>query len=93
MLLIVNPQAPVAQKIADERFFDVSKVKEASFLNRTSRTPLRFLMRIFSKIPILALPDFIFLLILYQDNVLSQMVLELNRTNEIEEKKTDVYSH
>ena len=27
----VNPQALVAQKIADEVFFDVSKVKESSF--------------------------------------------------------------
>ena len=27
----LNPQAPVAQKIADEVVFDVSKVKESSF--------------------------------------------------------------
>ena len=42
---------------------------------RTSLTPLRFLMRIFWKIPILALPAFIFHWDLYQDHVLSQIVL------------------
>ena len=46
------------------------------FFNRTSLTPLlRFLMRIFWKIPLLALPDLIFQWVLYQDHVLSQMVL------------------
>ena len=45
-------------------------------------------MRIFWKIPILALPDFIFQWVLYQDHVLSQMVLLLIRTNGIEEEKT-----
>ena len=36
----VNPQTPVAQKIADEVVFRRSKVKESSFfLNRTSLTP------------------------------------------------------
>ena len=34
----VNPQAPVSQKIADEVVFDVSKVKETIFFNRTSLT-------------------------------------------------------
>ena len=34
-----NPQTPVALKIADEVVFDVCKVKESSFLNRTSLTP------------------------------------------------------
>ena len=32
LAVIVNPQAPVAQKIADEVVFDVSEVKESSFL-------------------------------------------------------------
>ena len=71
----INPQAPVAQKIADEVVFDVSKVKESSFLKSDLTDPLRFLMRIFWKIPIKALPDFIFQWVLYQDLVLSQMVL------------------
>ena len=31
--------------------------------------------------------------VLYQDHVLSQMVLYLIRTNEIKKKKNDVYSH
>ena len=31
ILSYFNPQAPVAQKIADEVVFDVSKVKESSF--------------------------------------------------------------
>ena len=44
-----NPHTPAAQKIADEVFFDVSKVTKSIFLYRT---PLRFLMRIFWKIPI-----------------------------------------
>ena len=35
--------------------FDVSKVKESSFLNWTSLTPLRFLMLIFWKISVKAL--------------------------------------
>ena len=34
-----NPQAPVAQKSADEVVFDISKVKESSSLNLTSLTP------------------------------------------------------
>ena len=79
----INPQAPVAQKIADE----------VASLNRTSLTPIRFWMRIFWKLPIKALPDFIFQWILYQDHILSQMVLWLIRTNEIEHKNNDVYSH
>ena len=45
-------------------------------------------MRIFWKIPIKALPDFIFQWVLYQDHLLSQTVLKLIRTNEIVEKKT-----
>ena len=78
---------PLREKLRMGWFFDVSKVEESSFFNRTSLTPLRFLMRIFWKIPIKALPDFIFKLVLYQHHVLSQMVLQLIQTNEIEEKK------
>ena len=43
----VNPHAPVAQKVADEVVSQRFKVKESNFFNRTSLTPLRFLMRIF----------------------------------------------
>ena len=50
---ILNPHTPVAQKVADEVVFDVSKVKESSFFNRTSLSP-------FWEIPILVLPAFIF---------------------------------
>ena len=31
ILIELNPHTPVPQKIADEVFFDVSKVKESSF--------------------------------------------------------------
>ena len=37
--LFLNPQAPFAQKLQMNWFFDVSKVKESIFLNRTSLTP------------------------------------------------------
>ena len=36
---LFNPQAPVAQKVSDVGFVDVSKVKKSSFFNRTSLTP------------------------------------------------------
>ena len=60
--LRVNPQAPVAQKVADEGVFRRFKGEGVEFFYRTSLTPfsLRFLMRIFWKIPIKALPAFIF---------------------------------
>ena len=45
-------------------------------------------MRIFGKIPIKVLPDFIFQWVLYQDHVLSQMVLKLIRTKRLERKIT-----
>ena len=49
----VNPQAPVAQKIADEVVFRCFQGEGVEFfLNRTWLTPLRFLMRIFWKIQI-----------------------------------------
>ena len=46
-------------------------------MNRISLAPLplTFSMRIFWKIPIKALQGFIFQLVLYQDHVLSQMVI------------------
>ena len=57
----VNPQAPVARKIADEVVFRRFQGEGFKFFfNRTSLTPIRFLMRIFWKIPILALLDFLF---------------------------------
>ena len=52
---------PLRRTLRIRYFCDVSKVKESSFfLNRTSLTLLRFLMRIFWKILIQALPAFIF---------------------------------
>ena len=72
----VTPQAPVAQKLWMRWFFDISKVKESSFFKSDlTDHPLRFLMRIFWKIPIQALPNFMFQWVLGQDHVLSQMVL------------------
>ena len=59
-LSIFNSQAPVAQKVADEVVFRRFQGEGVEFFNRTSLIPLRFLMRIFWKIPILALPAFIF---------------------------------
>ena len=50
--LTLNPQAPVAQKIADKVVFRHFQGEGVEFLNRTSLTPLRFLMRIFWKLPI-----------------------------------------
>ena len=50
-----NAQAPIAQKVVDKVVFRRFKGEEVEFfLNRTD-PPLRFLMRIFWKIPILAL--------------------------------------
>ena len=36
----INPHTPVAQKIADEVVFDVSKVKESSFFKSDLTNPL-----------------------------------------------------
>ena len=49
-----NPQAPVTQKVVDEVVFRRFQGEGVEFFfNRTSLTPLlRFLMRIFWKIPI-----------------------------------------
>ena len=71
----LNPQAPFAQKIAHEVVFRHFQGEGRLFLNRTSLTPMKSLMRIFWKLPISAFPDFIFQWVLYQDHVLSQMVL------------------
>ena len=50
-LSLINPQAPVAQKIADELVFRRFQGEEVEFfLNRTSLTLPQ--MRIFWKIPI-----------------------------------------
>ena len=35
----LNPQAPVAQKVANEVFFDVSEVKESSFFKSDLTDP------------------------------------------------------
>ena len=83
----INPHAPVAQKIADEVVFRRFRGEGSSFFKSDlTDSPLRFSMRIFWKIPISALLDFFFQLVLYQDHVLSQMVLKLIRTNDIEKK-------
>ena len=87
---MLNSHTPVAQNVADEVVFRRLHGEGVEFFfNRTSR----FLMRIFWKKTILVLPAVIFQWVSYQDHVLSQMVLWLIRTNEIEEKKNDVYSH
>ena len=52
-VLQFNPHTPVTQKVADEVVFRCLQGEGvAFFLNSTSMTPLRFLMRIFWKIPI-----------------------------------------
>ena len=48
-----KPHTLVAQKIADEVVFDVSRVKESIFLKSDlTDSPLRFLLRILWKIPV-----------------------------------------
>ena len=49
---LFNPRAPVAQKVADEVVFRRFRGEGVEFFYRTSLTPIRFLMRIFWKIPI-----------------------------------------
>ena len=66
---------PVAQKIADEVVFRRFQGEGAEFFKSDLTDPLRFFMRIFWKIPIHALPALILQRVLYQDHVLSQMVL------------------
>ena len=65
---------PLRRKVRMTWFFDISMVKESSFFKSDLTDPLRFSMRIFLKISIRALPDFIFQWVLYQDHILSQMV-------------------
>ena len=65
---------PLREKLWIRWFFDVSRVKESSFLNRISLTPSVFL-RFLRKISIWPVPDFIFQWVLYQDHVFSQIVL------------------
>ena len=79
---ILTLRHPLRRKLRRRWFFDISKVKESSFVKSDLTDPLRFLMRIFWKVPIQVLPDFIFQWVLYQDH-LSQMILQLIRTNEI----------
>ena len=43
---------PLCRKLRMRWFFDVSKVKESSFFKSDLTDPLRFLMRIFWKVPI-----------------------------------------
>ena len=38
-MIEINPQAPVAQKVADEVVFDVSEVKKPSFLKSDLTDP------------------------------------------------------
>ena len=48
----LNPQAPVAQKTADEVVFRHFQGEGVDFFKSDLTEPLRFLMRIFWKIPI-----------------------------------------
>ena len=76
--IVLTLTRPLRRKLQMRWFFDVSKVKESSFFFKSDLTdplPPHNLMRIFWKMPILALPDFIFEWVLYKDHVLSQMVL------------------
>ena len=59
MSKLVNPQAPVAQKVANEVVFRRFQGEGVEFF----ADPLRFLMSIFWKVPILALPALIFQLV------------------------------
>ena len=52
LVAFINPQAPVAQKIADEVVFRRFKGERAEFFFSDLTDPLRFLMRIFWKLPI-----------------------------------------
>ena len=48
----VNPQAPIAQKIADKVVFRRFQGAGVEFFKSDLTDPLRFLMRIFWKLPI-----------------------------------------
>ena len=76
--LLFNPHTPVAQKVADEVLFDVSKVKESSFVNRTSLNPHPhptqiFDAYLFKKYQFKPFQLSFFNDFLYQDLVLSQI--------------------
>ena len=80
---------PLRKKLRMRWFFRCFQGEEVeSFFKSDLTDPL-----IFWKIPIQAHQDFIFQWILYKDHILSQMVLQLIRKNEIKEKNNDVYSH
>ena len=60
-ITLVNPHTPVVQKVADEVVFRRFQGEGVEFFFKSDVTdPLRFLMSIFLKIPILVLPAFIF---------------------------------
>ena len=56
----INPQAPIVQKVADEVVFRRFQGEAVEFFKSDLTDPLRLLMRIFWKIPILALQAFIY---------------------------------
>ena len=89
-MIEINPQAPVAQKIADKVVFRRFQGEGVEFFKSDLTDPPQIfdahLMENTNLHPSL------FSGFLYQDRVLSQMVLKFIRTNEIEEKN-DVYSH
>ena len=71
-----KPQAPVAQKMRMRWFFDVSKVKESSFLKSdlTAPPPQIFVAHLLENTD-LSPSIFHFQWVLYKDHILSQMVL------------------
>ena len=74
--LIINPHTPVAQKNPDElvfRRFEGDGVE--FFLIEPHWLPLRFLMRIFWKIPIWTLPAFIFQWVFISRSVFNQSLI------------------
>ena len=89
---MLNPHTPVAQIVAYEIVFQRFQGEEVEFFKSDLTDPLRFLMRIFWKIPIKPFQLSFLSGFLYQDHVLSHMVLKLIRTNEIEEKKRCLFT-
>ena len=71
-----TPHAPIAQEIADKMVFRRFKVKESSFFKSDlTDPPTQIFDRIFWKMLIWVLPALIFQWFLYQDHVLSQIIL------------------
>ena len=66
---------PLRRKLRMRWFFDVSKVKESSFFKSDLTDPHQIFDAHLLENTNLTLPAFIFQWVLYQDNVLSQMVL------------------